>query len=51
MVDVWDALVSRRPYHPAWDEAQVREHLAGLAGTQFDPAVVEAFLALDWGGG
>lgn len=49
VVDVWDALVSSRPYHPGWDEAKVREYIASLAGKQFDPAVVEAFLGLDWG--
>ena len=46
VVDVWDALRSDRPYRPAWPEEQVREHIRGLAGTHFDPRVVQAFLAL-----
>ena len=44
VVDVWDALRSDRPYRAAWPEAQVREHIASLAGTHFDPRVVAAFL-------
>ncbi|MBF6611949.1 MAG: HD domain-containing protein [Chloroflexi bacterium] len=47
VVDVWDALCSDRPYRPAWPEAKVREHIRSLAGTHFDPEVVEAFLAMD----
>jgi len=44
VVDVWDALRSDRPYRPGWPEAKVREHILSLAGTHFDPQVVEAFL-------
>ncbi len=43
IVDVWDALRSKRPYRPAWTEAQVREHIRQRAGTHFDPQVVEVF--------
>lgn len=46
VVDVWDALNSDRPYRPGWPEEQVREHIRALAGTHFDPRVVEAFLAM-----
>lgn len=46
VVDVWDALRSERHYHGAWPEEQVRRYLLEKAGTQFDPKVVEAFLAL-----
>jgi HD-GYP domain-containing protein (c-di-GMP phosphodiesterase class II) len=46
VVDVWDALRSDRPYRPAWPEERVREHIRALAGTHFDPQVVEAFLRL-----
>jgi HD-GYP domain-containing protein (c-di-GMP phosphodiesterase class II) len=48
VVDVWDALRSKRAYHPEWPEERVREHLRSLAGSQLDPAAVEAFLAIDW---
>ena len=43
VVDVWDALLSDRPYRAAWDEAKVMEYITGLSGKQFDPYVVEAF--------
>ena len=44
VVDVYDALISRRPYKAAWThEAAVRE-LARNAGRQFDPEVIAAFL-------
>jgi PAS domain S-box-containing protein/putative nucleotidyltransferase with HDIG domain len=47
VVDVWDALRSDRPYRPAWDAQTVREHIRRLAGTHFDPHVVENFMRLD----
>jgi CHASE3 domain sensor protein len=46
VVDVWDALRSERPYRPAWSEERVRAHIASLAGTHFEPAVVALFLAV-----
>jgi PAS domain S-box-containing protein len=47
LADAWDALNSERRYHPAWPEEQVREHIRSLAGSQFDPAVVDRFLNLE----
>jgi HD-GYP domain-containing protein (c-di-GMP phosphodiesterase class II) len=46
VVDVADALLSDRPYRPAWSPARVRAHIASLSGTHFDPAVVTSFLGL-----
>jgi PAS domain S-box-containing protein len=46
VVDVWDALRSTRPYHREWNEPEAREYLRARAGSDFDPRVVEAFLAL-----
>ncbi len=46
VVDVWDALGSDRPYRQGWPEDKVREHIRALAGTHFDPQVLEAFLRL-----
>jgi PAS domain S-box-containing protein/putative nucleotidyltransferase with HDIG domain len=43
VVDVWDALRSDRPYRAAWPEDQVWAHIRSLAGTHFDPQVVEQF--------
>ncbi|HWE36020.1 MAG TPA: HD domain-containing phosphohydrolase [Isosphaeraceae bacterium] len=45
-VDIWDALLSDRPYRKGWPPAQVYDHIRSLAGTHLDPAVVEAFLAI-----
>ncbi len=46
-VDVWDALLSDRPYRAAWPEEKVRDYLRSLAGSYFDPKVAAAFLALE----
>jgi len=43
VVDVWDALRSDRPYRKGWPEEKVRAHIRGLAGSHFDPQVVEIF--------
>lgn len=45
-VDVWDALSSNRPYRRSWPDSKIREHIRSLAGSHFDPAVVDAFLSL-----
>jgi hemerythrin-like metal-binding protein len=42
--DVCDAVTSRRPYKAAWETAKAVELIRAQAGTQFDPAVVDAFL-------
>lgn len=44
VADVYDALVSSRPYRQGWIEDKVVELLKNEAGRQFDPDVVEAFL-------
>jgi len=45
-VDVWDALLSDRPYRPAWKKREVISYLREQAGKHFDPKIVEAFLEL-----
>ncbi len=45
--DVFDALTHARPYKPAWDSARAVELVCDMAGRQFDPKVIEAFLTLD----
>jgi PAS domain S-box-containing protein/putative nucleotidyltransferase with HDIG domain len=47
IVDVWDALCSDRPYRPAWPKEKVLEHLRSLAGTHFDPEMVEVCLNME----
>jgi putative nucleotidyltransferase with HDIG domain len=46
-VDVWDALRSVRPYRAPWTAERARDHIRGEAGRQFDPHIVQAFLALE----
>jgi len=48
VVDVWDALRSDRTYRRAWPAEQVRAYIREQAGQHFDPAVVEAFLRLEF---
>lgn len=47
VVDVWDALVSDRPYRKAMKPEDVKRKLREDAGKHFDPQVVDAFLELD----
>ena len=47
VVDVWDALVSERPYRAAWPREQVRAHLRSSAGKELDKRIVEAFLKIE----
>ena len=47
IVDVWDALISDRPYRKGYPQEEVRERIKADSGKHFDPCVVEAFLALD----
>lgn len=46
VVDVWDALLSTRPYREAWPKARAREHILAGSGTEFDPKVVRTFFEL-----
>jgi len=46
VADVYDALISRRPYKPAWPRRSALAYIADHAGHLFDPAVVRAFIAL-----
>jgi HD-GYP domain-containing protein (c-di-GMP phosphodiesterase class II) len=46
VIDVWDALISDRPYRKALPHAEVREHIKTGSGKHFDPNVVRAFLDL-----
>jgi HD-GYP domain-containing protein (c-di-GMP phosphodiesterase class II) len=47
VVDVYDALVSDRPYRRAWPEEKVRDYLKEKSGVEFDPHVVDTFLRLN----
>jgi two-component system response regulator RpfG len=46
VVDVFDALMSKRPYKPAWPLPQVLAHLQRLSGSTLDPDCLRAFLSV-----
>jgi putative two-component system response regulator len=46
VVDVYDALTSRRPYKEIWGKQQALDFLLDHRGTQFDPDIVETFVRL-----
>jgi PAS domain S-box-containing protein len=46
IVDVWDALLSDRPYRDAWPREKAIAYLRDQRGKHFDPAVVKTFLRL-----
>lgn len=47
VVDVWDALISDRPYRKGLPPDDVKQRIREDAGKHFDPQVVEVFLTLD----
>lgn len=47
LADVFDALAHARPYKPAWPLDAVVSEIDRLRGSQFDPAIVDAFHSLD----
>lgn len=46
VADVWDALLSDRPYRKAWDKERATQYLAAESGKHFDPRVVNTFLQM-----
>jgi len=44
--DVYDALRTRRPYRDAWTSEAALAYLQAHAGTEFDPAIVWAFVRM-----
>ena len=46
VVDVWDALLSERPYQKGWSEKEAREYILEQRGIHFDPKVVDAFIKM-----
>ena len=46
LADVYDALISHRVYKPAMSHGQATLIIVGGRGSQFDPDVVDAFLAV-----
>jgi len=46
IIDVWDALLSDRPYRKAWSREKTKKYIKSQSGKHFDPKVVEVFLEL-----
>ena len=46
LADVWDALLSDRPYRQAWTREKTIEYIRVQTGHHFDPRVVECFLEM-----
>lgn len=45
LADMYDALVNKRVYKKAWTHEQAAQEILSKRGTQFDPLVVDAFIA------
>lgn len=43
VVDVWDALISDRPYRNAWKKEEAFEYIRKQSGKHFDPQIVDLF--------
>lgn len=46
IVDVWDALLYRRPYRRAWTRKRTIQYIREQSGAHFDPHIVEVFLKM-----
>lgn len=47
VVDVWDALISDRPYRKRFLPSDALKNIREFSGSYFDPRIVDAFLSLD----
>lgn len=46
IVSTWNGLSQARPYRKAWEDEEICKYCQSEAGKQFDPKIVEVFLAL-----
>lgn len=46
IIDVYDALVSNRPYRKAWTQEKTLDYLLEFSGKHFDPKLIQTFLKL-----
>ena len=50
VVDAYDAMTSSRPYREALPAVEATRRIAAARGSQFDPEIVDEFLALEQAG-
>jgi putative two-component system response regulator len=48
IVDVYDALISRRAYKEAWSHEKALAHIRSQRGISFSPAITDAFMTMKW---
>ena len=46
VADVYDALISKRPYKEAWSPEEAIREIQSISGTHLDPQIVDAFVAM-----
>ena len=46
VIDVWDALLTNRPYRDAWDTKTIVDYLRNETEARFDPEIIEIFLKM-----
>jgi PAS domain S-box-containing protein len=46
VIDVFDALISPRPYRPGWDKPRARAYILENSGKHFDPEVTAEFIRM-----
>jgi HD-GYP domain-containing protein (c-di-GMP phosphodiesterase class II) len=46
VVNVFDALLTERPYRSSWEEEDALAYIRSLSSVQFDPNVVDAFVRM-----
>ena len=46
IADVWDALLSDRPYRKAWSRKKTIQYMKSQAGAYFDPEILQLFFKL-----
>ncbi len=46
VVDVWDALISDRPYRAAWSKEKAYKYIKEQSGKYFDPEIAATFLKI-----
>jgi HD-GYP domain-containing protein (c-di-GMP phosphodiesterase class II) len=44
IVDVWDALLSERPYRKVWSKPDTLKYIREQSGKHFDPQIMDVFL-------